>query len=133
LEWCWQNKRDYNLECEITRYPFLYGGAINHWVDANMCYPLCFNGNAFDNVPTGVIGCRTFGNGRMEVQDSVAGHATLKISGVGFLNSLIIGFDKEPELEDMLDSREMSKLSLELTEVLADRTVSVVVEEEILY
>jgi len=59
LEWCWQNKRDYNLECEITRYPFLYGGAINHWVDANMCYPLCFNGNAFDNVPTGVIGCRT--------------------------------------------------------------------------
>ncbi|GAI79702.1 unnamed protein product, partial [marine sediment metagenome] len=61
------------------------------------------------------------------------GHATLKISGVGFLNSLIIGFDQHPELDDMLDSREMSKLSLELTEVLADRTVSVVVEEEILY
>lgn len=53
--------------------------------------------------------------------------------GVGYMTSLLIGFDKEPELEDMLDTREMSKLALELTENTSGDTVSVVVEEEILY
>ncbi|GAI87185.1 unnamed protein product, partial [marine sediment metagenome] len=71
--------------------------------------------------------------GSMNVMATIACNTTLKISGVGFLTSLIIGFDKEPELEDMLDTGEMSKLALELTETADGDTVSVVVEEEILY
>lgn len=133
LEWCWQNKRDYELDLTVVRYPFLYGGAVNHDVDACMCYPQSCQGTAFGLTPAAIIGVVTFDSGRMDVVGSEATHAHLIIDGVGYLTSLVIGFDKEKDLSDMLDTREMSKLSLELTEQVAGATVSVVVEEEILY
>ncbi|GAJ20155.1 unnamed protein product [marine sediment metagenome] len=69
----------------------------------------------------------------MYVNAADACHAMLSTNGVGYLTSLVIGFDKEPDLSDMLDTRDMSKLALELTETTSGDTVSVVVEEEILY
>jgi len=133
LEWCWQNKRDYDLNFDVVRYPFLYTPDTSLDVDANMCYPLACMGTAFGSGPDTTISVITFDNGRMDVQAADACHANLVITGVGFLTSLIIGFDKEEDLADMLDTGEMSKLALELTETDSGDTVSVVVEEEILY
>lgn len=133
LEWCWQNKRDYDLDIEVVRYPFLYGADAHILVDACMCYPLSVQATIFGTDPSEPLGIWGFGNGSLDVWPGCACHATLLIHGVGYLTSLVIGFDKEPELEDMLDTAGMSKLSLEITETIKDKTVSVVVEEEILY
>jgi len=133
LEWCWQNKRDYKLNFDVVRYPFLYVADSNLDVDANMCYPLACMGTSYGVALDTSIQVWGFDNGRMDIRAGDACHANLVITGVGFLTSLVIGFDKEPELEDMLDTREMSKLALELTETDSADTVSVVVEEEILY
>lgn len=133
LEWCWQNKRDYELDLTVVRYPLIFEADQDHDVDACMCYPLGVLGTSHGvATDTNII---VFGldSGRLNIRGGDACHANIVIDGVGYLTSLVIGFDKEKDLSDMLDTREMSKLSLELTEVLANRTVSVVVEEEILY
>ena len=133
LEWCWQNKRDYNLELETYRYPYLYVADTNLDVDACMCYPLTVQGTPYGAGVDTAIRIWGFDNGRLDVVSDEICYGLISINGVGYLTSLIIGFDKEPELEDMLDTRDMSKLSLELTEAASGDTVSVVVEEEILY
>jgi len=133
LEYCWQNKRDYNLDIEAWRYPYLYAADTAIDVDALMCYPLTVQVTPYSNATDNAPKVHTFDNGRLDVLSDEICHAMLNINGVGYLTSLVLGFDKEPDLEDMLDSREMSKLSLELTETASGDTVSVVVEEEILY
>ncbi len=133
LEWCWQNKRDYELDLTVIRYPFLYVADTNLDVDACMCYPLACMGTSYGVATDTSIQVLTFDNGRMDIRAGDACHANLVIDGVGYLTSLVIGFDKEVELEDMLDTVPMSKLALELTETDSGDTVSVVVEEEILY
>ncbi|MBA7572238.1 hypothetical protein ES708_14014 [subsurface metagenome] len=133
LEYCWQNKRDYNLDIEVWRYPLLYAPDLNIRVDACMCYPLSCQGTAYNIGADTTISIFGFEDGAMYVNAADACHALLSTNGVGYLTSLVIGFDKEPDLEDMLDTREMSKLALELTENTSGDTVSVVVEEEILY
>lgn len=133
LEYCWQNKRDYDLDIEAWRYPQLYVVDTNLDVDALMCYPLCVNATPYGTGADSSIHIWDFDNGRLDVVADGVGYGLLAINGVGYLTSLVIGFDKEPDLEDMLDTREMSKLALELTENTSGDTVSVVVEEEILY
>lgn len=133
LEWCWQNKRDYNLDIETWRYPFLYVADAALDVDACMCYPLTVQATPYVVTADTAIRVHTFDNGRLDVISDEICHAMLNINGVGYMTSLVIGFDQHPELDDMLDTREMSKLELEMTENTSGDTVSVVVEEEILY
>ncbi|GAH84494.1 unnamed protein product, partial [marine sediment metagenome] len=133
LEYCWQNKRDYNLNIEVIRYPYLYGADAHILVDACMCYPLSVQGTMYGTDPSEPLAIFDFNDGSLDVWPGVACYATLLIHGVGYLTSLVIGFDKEPDLEDMLETRDLSKLALELTETDTGDTVSVVVEEEILY
>ena len=133
LEWCWQNKRDYNLDIEVSRYPFLYVADTLLDVDACMCYPLTVQATPYAAGADTAIHLWGFDNGRLDVRSDEICYGLIEITGVGYLTSLVIGFDKEPELEDMLDTRDMSKLALELTEAADSDTVSVVVEEEILY
>ncbi|GAH58360.1 unnamed protein product [marine sediment metagenome] len=132
LEYCWQNKRDYNLDIEVWRYPFLYD-AVRLEVDACMCYPLSVQVTPYNVAAITGSRVETFNDGSLQVRASAASHLMLVSNGVGYLTSLVIGFDKEAELEDMLDTVPMSKLALELTEQVDGATVSVVVEEEILY
>jgi len=133
LEWCLQNKIDYDLNVVTCRYPYLYVVDTNLDVEANMCYPLCVQATPYGTGPDSAIHIWGFDNGRLDVVTDAVGYGLISSEGVGFLTSLVIGFDQHPELEDMLDSREMSKLALELTETADADTVSVVVEEEILY
>lgn len=133
LEYCWQNKRDYNLDIEVWRYPFIYATDTAIYVDSCMAYPLYVGVTPYINTADSALRIHTLDNGRLHVLADVACHAMLVTNGVGYLTSLVLGFDKEPDLEDMLDTREMSKLALKLTETASGDTVSVVVEEEILY
>ena len=132
LEYCWQNKRDYNLDIEVWRFPQMYD-VVRLDVDACMCYPLSVQVTPYTVAAVTASRIETYNDGSLQVRCSAACDLQLVSNGVGYLTSLVIGFDKEPELEDMLETRDMSKLALELTEADADDTVSVVVEEEILY
>jgi len=133
LEWCLQNKIDYDLDIVTVRYPLIYVADAAVYVEANMCYPLAAMVTPYSNVADNAPKVHTFDNGRLHVMSDEICHVNVVTRGVGFLTSLLIGFDQHPELEDMLDTRPMSKLALEMTETADSDTVSVVVEEEVLY
>lgn len=133
LEYCWQNKRDYNLDIEVVRFPYFWDIAGHIYVDACMCYPLAVFLTPYSDPAVSTDRIPTLNNGMVQIKSDVVSDLHFLATGVGYLTSLVIGFDHEPEFEDMLDTREMSKLALELTETDKEDTVSVVVEEEILY
>lgn len=130
---CIQNKMDYNLDICVERYPYLYLVDNQHNVDACMCYPVGVQVTPYTGQADSACRVFTFNDGSLIVIPDVTCSAMVTSRGTGYMTSVLMGFDQHPELEDMLDTVPMSKLALELTETDADDTVSVVVEEEVLY
>ncbi len=139
MELALQNKADYGLD--LKQNVALYIQAVNdtHQTDAFLPYhssAVCVVVPARDYHNGSV----TIGNGIIDGVIRIDNASALTSSwlevwcdGAGYQRAVLLGFDQHPELEDMLDTRGMSKLELEITENNASRVVSVVVEEEVLY
>ena len=133
LEWSSQNVEDYGLDVTVSKSVYLKAFDETEYCDLLMCYPRSIAALPYFTAADASARIINYGNGLAEIQCDVAGYHELTARGIGYLNSLLIGFDKEPTLSDMLDTKPMGILKLILTETAASKVVSVVVEEEILY
>uniref|UniRef100_A0A6H2A1E0 Uncharacterized protein n=1 Tax=viral metagenome TaxID=1070528 RepID=A0A6H2A1E0_9ZZZZ len=133
VEFSWQNVLDYGLDVKVVKCVYLKAVDEAEYCDLLMAYPQGVM--VIPHVATADASARVwdFGNGLADIRCDVAYTHELVAHGAGYLNSLVIGFDKEKDLSDMLNTREMGKLKMILTETAASKVVSVVVEEEILY
>jgi hypothetical protein len=133
MEWSWQNVLDYMLDTKVVKCVFLKAADQGEDCDVLMAYPQAIM--VIPHVDTLDASARVwdFNNGLAEIRCDEPGTHELVAHGAGYLNSLLIGFDKAPDLADMLDATKMGKLKLILTEADPAKVVSVVVEEEILY
>jgi len=133
LEWCLQNKMDYGLDIETIR--FVQIGAIDTaWdVDLMMCYPLATNITPWSVKPDIACKVENFDSGRCDIRCDETTELMVVTKGSGYLTSVLIGFDLEKDLSDMLETRDMGVLKLIGTEQESGDTVSVVIEEEVLY
>ena len=133
MEWTWQNILDYMLDCKVVKCVYLKAVDECEYTDLLMCYPQ----GVFvtPHVATADASARVwdFANGLADIRCDVAYTHELVAHGAGYLNSLLIGFDKEPDLSQMFDTAGMGKLKLILTETAASKVVSIVVEELITY
>lgn len=139
MEFALQNKLDYglNLQQGIPVYIYIQGLAM--LTDAFIPYH-SHVAVAMDPLSRGQTLGVSVGNGVLDVvarEESgaafVATNADCIVDGAGYQRAVLLGFDKEPDLVDMLDTRDMGKLDLEITEADSGDTVSAVVEEEVLY
>ena len=133
MEWSWQNVLDYMLDTKVVKCVYLKAEDQSNYFDMLQAYPQAVL--AIPHFTAAEAGDRVmdFGNGLIELQGDIAGGRELVAHGAGYLNSLLIGFDKEPDLSDMMDTAGMGKLKMILTENAASKVVSVVVEELIPY
>lgn len=133
LEAANQNKIDYKLDIEVVRFPYLYALSTSIDVDACMCYPLSVQVTEYGG--TGIYTCDVWGfdGGRLDVRSEGICEAMVAAKGLSYMTSVLMGFDKEKDLSDMLDTRDMGILKLIGTEQESGDTVSVVIEEEVLY
>lgn len=134
MEWAWQNKEDYGLEIRTHRALWMAAVDTTYDCDCNMDIPQfvsIFN----DGSATADSSCRSwdYASGIIHAQSDIGARHCMLVEGAGYMTSIVIGFDLDAELEDMLDTAGMAKLELEITETADGDTVSVVVEEEILY
>lgn len=131
--WAWQNVIDYGLDISVAKTVYVKAASEMEYVDTLMDYPQtcvvtphiygsAYYGNVCD-----------YGDGLARIIGNQAGDFDTLWKGSCYLGAILIGFDKAPDLSDMLDTTGMSKLELILTEAAADKTVSLVVEEEMLY
>lgn len=133
MEWGWQNVLDYGLDTKVVKCVYLPTADVGIYCDVLMAYPQDIGVTPGQNVLTATPWVQGFGDGLAIIASSDIGSHGLVAHGAGYLNSLLIGFDKEPDLSGMLETRGMGKLKLILTETAASKVVSVVVEEEVLY
>lgn len=132
-DWAWQNTLDYGLSIEVAKTVYVKSADEMEYVDTLMDFPY------FMAVTPHIYGAKyyanvcDFGNGLARIIGSGAGDHDVLTKGAGYLGAILIGFDKEPDLSDMLNTADMSELKLIITEDAADKTVSLVVEEEVLY
>jgi len=133
MEWCWQNKEDYKLDIRTHRCVLLDTADAARDCDSNMCYPQHVELFPIASA-TADSSARVFdlGSGIIHAQCDVACVHSMFTEGTGYLTAILIGFDL-PNFDNLLDTRGMSKLELEMTEYADGDTVSVVVEEEVLY
>lgn len=133
-EWMWQNKLEYKLDIRTIREFFLPTADASYYCDVCMCYPQYVGAIQYGNIADS--GQRIFGfnDGIPIVQSDADGQPhTVWADGAGYMTALLIGFDIEPDLSDMLDTKPMACLKLLGTETADADTVSMVVEEELLY
>lgn len=139
MELALQNKVDYNLDLKLH-------ARIHHFVHALAMQFDSFLAYHQSAVATGVYTAATnplsvtMAGGMVDVvslsiaEVSWVPHVTSLIAdGAGYQRAVLLGFDKEPGLADMLDTKDMGILKLLITETADGDTVSVVVEEEVLY
>jgi len=133
MEWSWQNVLDYGLDTKVVKCVFLKAVDEDEYCDVLMAYPQAIM--VIPHLATADASARVtdFNNGLATIRCDIAGTHELVAHGAGYLNSVLIGFDQEPDLADMLDTAGMGKLKLILTETAASKVVSVVVEELVPY
>ncbi len=134
-----QNKLEYGLDLHQNIAMYLYTLAATHFTDAFIPYHSSAVGQLVPARRQHFVEVAV-GNGVLDgvLNHHDAGAVTASwmevwCDGAGFQRAILLGFDLQPELEDMLETRDMGKLELEITEQSSGDTVSVVVEEEILY
>lgn len=133
MEWSWQNVLDYELNTDIVKSSYQYAAGYSYH-DLLMCYPQHVEVSGYGTVDgVKIYEVQDFGNGLAYIRSDAAHPITLLSKGAGYLNSLLIGFDNHVGLQDILDTKDMGKLKLILTETAASKVVSVVVEEEVAY
>lgn len=133
MEWCWQNVLNYNLNTKVVKNVWHYAITKDCSYDCLLCYPQAIETNPAGGTGNYVIDILDLVSGLLTGRTGAAGQFYITAHGAGYLNSLLIGFDREPNLADMLDTAPMGKLKLILTETAASKIVSVVVEELIPY
>lgn len=139
LDLAMQNKLDYGLNLQQLVPVYIYIQGLTMLVDVFLPYN-AHVAAVMDPLSRGQAIGASIGNGVLDViarEESaaafVATNADCIVDGAGYQRAVLLGFDKAPDLSDMLDTRDMGILKLLITEGDADDTVSVVVEEEVLY
>lgn len=139
MELALQNKLDYGLNLAQDFPVYIYEVNSTHQADAFMPYHSSVQG-VLVPATADLVPSVTVGNGVVDaviVVDSggafTASWIECRVDGAGYQRAVLLGFDKAPDLADMLDTKNMGILKLLITEGDADDTVSVVVEEEVLY
>lgn len=133
VEWCQQNKIDYGLTIRTAAEFYNIAGGNMCDCDLCMCYPLVVHVAPYGAGKYTGLYIWDYDNGLADVVAATAGPYEVSAKGVGYLTSILLGFDKEPDLADMLETMGMASLKLLLTESADSDTVSLVVEEEVLY
>ncbi len=139
MELAIQNKLDYNLDLrqQLSMYDHIVNSTVQtdafipyHTIVQATMYPARADHNVSASCANGVID----GVIVLDSTGSFTGsNIEIAVDGAGYQRAVLLGFDKEKDLSDMLDTRGMGKLELEITENNASRVISVVVEEEVLY
>lgn len=133
MAWCKQNKMEYGLDLR-TKCEFYNDGSEALWdCDVQMCYPVAVHAAPYGTGEYTVLRIWDYDSGLVDLIATKAGTYELSADGYGYLTSLLIGFDMEADLADMLDTKGMASLRLLLIETGDGDTVSMVVEEEVLY
>ncbi len=143
MEWALQNKLDYGLDLRQNIAQYIYTKRETHQTDAFIPYHssavatfVPSAGAAQENQIFSV----SIGNGVIDgvvSEDTGAAITAMWLEvwcdGAGYQRAVLLGFDQEPNLADMLETRDMGILKLLITEGAASRLISAVVEEEVLY
>lgn len=132
-EWCRQNVAEYNLSVRTVMEFFLYAVDTSIDCDVRMCYPQHISASPYGAGADSNGRVQDFDSGRADMQCDVAANYTVEAEGNGYMTSLLMGFDKEPDLADLLDTKDMASLKILGTEQESGDTISVVIEEEVLY
>lgn len=133
MQWAQQNVLDYGLDVTVKKDINIIASSTRQYDDILMCWPQFVGLTPMATSANNYGQVEDVNNGLCMTQGLASDVFKMVGMGCGYLNAQVIGFDKEPDLADMLDTRDMSALKLILTERAADKTVSVVVEEEVLY
>lgn len=133
MAWCIQNKLEYNLNIETVAEFSITEVDVSYDCDVQMCYPQIVVAFPYSSVVDASARTPDFDNGLVDLQVDALAEYMLTAQGTGYLTSILLGFDVEPDLADMLDTKGMASLRLLLTETADTDTVSMVVEEEVLY
>lgn len=133
LEWCWQNITDYGLDVTTHSNFYFPDGGITNLYNLLMCYPVTCTITPSGDATHFSTRVRDYNNGVAHLVSDGADNYIVRSWGAGYLTSILLGFDKEPDLVDMLDTKGMASLKLLLTETDSADTVSMLVEEEVLY
>ncbi len=139
MEWALQNSVEYGLDPSFYVAVYMFEKDTTHQIDVNLPYHSTALAAIAENKGQHDVSA-TIGSGTLDtvIKHDGGGAITVQevevwVDGHGYQRAGLFGFDLEDDLSDMLDTRQMGKLVLMLTEQAASKVISVVVEEEVLY